>query len=206
MHKRFSAVVSCLALALGLAASAASWAQPPSPPSLPCCWPPPCKCNSVKLTSSSGCSVTVHVDGIAGATGWGSHFSLSKEEDGHGGFYPECYVLTDTKSEQVRVSCHDGFLDDEHHVNNFLLPLGAKKDVDYVELSVGQRGVQVRAQKRARSAFTEEAIPYQIDAFFPLREANGFCTGGTLFIQENGVLNGKAERSGSGYQVSVRVP
>lgn len=163
-----------------------------------------CECkDSVKLTPSC-CNVSVRVDGFSSATGWGGHFSLSEAENGHGGFYPECYVLTGAANGEVRVYCHDGFLDDQHHVNNFLLPLGSRNDVDYVEFSVGQRGVQVRAQKRSRSSFTEEKVPYHIDAFFPLRETNGFCAGGRLYIQENGVLNDQAERPGTGYNVSVQ--
>jgi hypothetical protein len=204
MQKRPSGIVTFLGLALGLVISAESWAQP-APPCQPCCWPPPCECNKVTLTPSC-CSVTLRVDGIANATGWGSHFSLSEEENGHGGFYPECYILTSTPNGDVRVSCHDGFLDDGHHVNNFRLPLGLKSEVDYIEFSVGQRGVQVTAQRRARSAFTEEAVPYQINAFFPLRESSGFCSGKTLYIQKNGVLNDQVARSGSGYNVSVRTP
>lgn len=194
MQKHLSGIASYLGLALGLTFGATSWAQTPAPAPTAIKWTP------------ESCSVTLRVDGITGATGWGSHFSISEVEDGNGGYYPECHLFADAKSEQVRVSCHDGILDGEHHVNHFHLPLGAREDVDYVELSVGRRGVQVRAQKRARSSLAEEAVPYHIDAFFPMWEETGFCSGGMLFIQENGVLDGKSKRKGSGYKVSVRVP
>jgi hypothetical protein len=147
------------------------------------------------------------VDGIAHATGWGGHFSLSKDENGYGGFYPECYILGDgTATGRASVFCHDGYLNPSHHVNNFQLPLGPRNEIDYVEFSIGQRGVHVMAQRKAFSSFTKEVIPYQITTFFPLREATGFCSGKTLFLQENGVLSGLPGRSGSGYRISVRIP
>lgn len=198
-----------LALWFGVASGVASgWAQPPSPPCKPCCWPPPCECKDmIDLTC---CSVTLRVNGIANSTGWGGHFSLSKKEDGFGGVSPECYITGDgTATGKATVFCHDGFLDSSHHVNNFQLPLGPRKEIDYVEFSVGQRGVHVMVQRKAFSSFTKEVIPYQVSTFFPLREASGFCSGSsgkTLFIQENGVLSGLANRSGTGHHVVVEIP
>ena len=145
---------------------------------------------------------SVRVEKFGNVAGWGSHFSLDKDENGYGGFHPECYIITDLGG-RVSVYCHDGYLDPSHHVNNFSLPLGPRKELDFIEFLIGKRGVQVTAQRKAPSSFTNEKIPYQISTFFPLREASGFCSGKTLFIKENGVLNGQANRSGSGYNVTL---
>jgi hypothetical protein len=138
------------------------------------------------------------------ATGWGGHFSLSPQENGFGGRYPECHIIGGSAADPVSVLCYDGFGGPSDLQTKFEMLLGVRKEVDFVEFTVGRRGVQVTAQREGITSAGR--VPYQVTSFFPLREATGFCSGNSLYSTTDGVLNGQSDRSGSGYKLTVTVP
>lgn len=186
---------------LGSVYATSATGQPPPPPPPSCCWPPPCSC-SVDVTACP--TVVLRVDNVKTATGWGGHFSLSPNENGYGGRYPECHITGGVATDRVTVLCYDGYGGPSDLQTKFEMPLGARSEVDSVEFTVGPRGVQVTAQREGIT--TAGRVPYQVTSFFPLRESTGFCSAKTLYYTTNGVLNGQSDRSGSGYKLTVTVP
>lgn len=196
MHLTILTFTSAALLAASLFTTAAR-AQP-DPPGDPECWPPPC-------VSTQGCrTIHVRIDGIAEAKGWGGHVSLSPRVDGFGGFFPECHITGgDDPRHQIQLLCYDGFLDPTALQNRFHVPLGPRREVEWVELDLGKKGVDIRFQRHVEHPRSGESVRFEVSSFFPLREATGFCSGDELFYQPNGVLNGRAGRSGSGYTMKV---
>lgn len=155
-------------------------------------------------------SVTLRVDDISTATGWGSHFSAGSSENGYGGSNFECH-LTPSSSGLVAL-CYDAVHNATNRTNQFSAYLGPKEDIDFVEWNVGENGVRVTAQRRSKSAYTSKRIPFQSSAYFPIHPDIGACgvdntdTTNTLYWVANGVLSGMASRTGSGYSMSVITP
>jgi len=165
--------------------------------------------------SMSDCpTVSIRVDDVSTATGWGAHFSLGSSEDGYGGVYPECHITPDA-SDNLIVMCYDGYKSSSYHTNQFRLDLGPRAQVEYVLFDVGQRGVNVHAEKMSKNAYTSELIQFPVEGFFPLREDTGFCASSfsssgtsaskstTLYYNEDGTLRSTTGRSGSGYTLTV---
>lgn len=152
-------------------------------------------------------SVTLRVDDIATASGWGAHFSTSTSENGYGGAAVECH-LTPTASNEILVLCYDGYSPYPYYQNQFEFNIGDRDEIDFVTFQVGKRGVQVTAQLQANNAYSAEVIPYSVTSFFPLRESTGFCrnSSSVLYYQANGVLSGDPSRTGSGYTLTVMYP
>lgn len=152
-------------------------------------------------------SVTIRVDDIATATGWGAHFSTSSTTDGYGGSDVECHLTPDA-GDQIQVLCYDGYSPLPYYQNQFEFNIGDRDEIDFVTFQVGKRGVQITAQLQANNAYNAEVIPYSVTSFFPLREATGYCrsSGSVLYYQADGVLSGTSSRSGSGYTLTVSYP
>lgn len=167
--------------------------------------------------SMSGCpTVTLRVDDVSTATGWGAHFSLSSSENGYGGTYPECHLTPDA-SDNLIALCYDGYKSSSYHTNQFRLDLGPRSKIEYVRFDVGQRGVDVSAVKLSYNAYTSELIQFPVEGHFPLREDTGFCASSfsssgttpskssTLYYNEDGVMSPYTGRTGSGYSLTVDV-
>lgn len=165
--------------------------------------------------SMSGCpTVTLRVDDVSSATGWGAHFSLSSSENGYGGIYPECHITADA-SDNLVVLCYDGYLSSSYHTNAFRLDLGPRSGVEYLSFDVGQRGVDVRAVRDSTNSYTSELIQYPVEGHFPMRESTGFCASSftssgstaskssTLYYKADGVFTSTSGRTGSGYSLTV---
>jgi hypothetical protein len=163
-------------------------------------------------------SVSLRVDDISTASGWGSHFSIGLREDGYGGANFEC-TLTPSINDTVLALCYDGVLghaggqnSTTNRTNQFVAYLGNRESIDFVEWHVGENGVGVTAQLRSKSAYTSKRIPYQTSAYFPIHPDIGACgidnfdTNQTLYWVPNGVLNGRPSRTGSGYTMTVTTP
>ena len=162
-------------------------------------------------------SVTLRVDDVSTATGWGSHFSIGQFENGYGGANFECHL--NTNRDLLVALCYDGVLghasgsdSTTNRTNQFYAFLGKQTDIDFVEWHVGENGVTVMAQVLSKSPYTSKHIPYQENAFFPIHPDIGACgvdnfdTGQTLYWIADGVLGGVAGRNGSGYSMTVTTP
>lgn len=152
-------------------------------------------------------SVTLRVDDIATASGWGAHFSTGPGENGYGGAEVECH-LTPDGSDQIQILCYDGYSPFPYYQNQFEFNIGDRDEIDFVTFQVGKRGVQVTAQLQANNGYNAEIVPYTVSSFFPLREATGFCrnSGSVLYYQADGVMSGTTGRGGSGYTLTVMYP
>lgn len=156
-------------------------------------------------------SVTLRVDDIATATGWGAHFSTAPYENGYGGFNVECHLTPDA-DDNILVLCYDGYGTGSNplggYQNQFEVNIGDRDEIDFVTFQVGKRGVQVTAQLLANNGYSGEVVPYTVTSFYPLREATGFCrnSSSVLYYQADGVMAGTPNRTGSGYTLTVMYP
>ena len=155
-------------------------------------------------------SVTLRVDDVSTATGWGSHFSAGSSENGYGGGNFECHLTP--SSSGLLALCYDAVHSAANRTNQFTAYLGPKEDIDFVEWNVGENGVRVTSQRRSKSTYTSKRIPFQSSAYFPIHPDIGACgvdnsdTTNTLYWGANGVLSGMASRTGSGSSVTVTTP
>lgn len=161
-------------------------------------------------------SVTLRVDDVSKAKGWGSHFSLAHYENGYGGANVECHLTPGHKGTVIAL-CYDGVLGgnvphSQNRTNSFQVQLGQRKDIDFVEWHIGQGGVSVSAQLRTNSAYTHNRIPYLVNSYFPIHPDIGFCGDDnfnghdTLYWKESGNLAGHPGRHGKGYRMEVTTP
>lgn len=160
-------------------------------------------------------SVTFVVNGLSNVAGFGGHFSTGSYEDGWGGLNVECHLGSGTvaaPATTVVLVCYDGYQSPTEHDNMFRLDLGPKKEngkaaISHIALTVSNRGVQVDAVRIATNPYTSETKPYTISSFFPLREAKGFFSTGTIYYDNdgNGVLSNDSTRQGTGYSLPVPV-
>ena len=154
------------------------------------------------VNMSSCPEVQITVKNVNTASGWGGHISLGTE-GGFGGFYPECHLTPSGNS--VVLYCYDGYLSSTQTQDTYVLHLGARTEVEAVTYTVMGTGVKVRAVKKSTTGFTSDRNGYVIEGFFPLRRESGFCSDSILYYQDNGVLNGDPNRTGSGYSISAVV-
>ncbi|HJH28349.1 MAG TPA: hypothetical protein C5S51_01440 [Methanosarcinaceae archaeon] len=160
-------------------------------------------------------NIAFTVNNLSDVAGFGIHFSTTSSTDGYGGTNAECHLMSGSVSEpknEVNVWCSDGHTGGQSYHNVFYIPLGAKQresDSDQQEvlssvtLIVTKQGVKVKAERLAYTAFSTEVVPFTVESFFPMRETTGFWRTGQIHFSENGVLNGRSGREGSGYVVSV---
>ncbi|MDM8564222.1 hypothetical protein QUF74_01055 [Candidatus Halobeggiatoa sp. HSG11] len=160
-------------------------------------------------------NIAFTVNNLSDVSGFGIHFSTTAFTDGYGGSHAECHLISGSVSEpknEVKVWCTDGHTGGQSYHNEFYIPLGAKQrgsDSDQQEvlssitLIVTKQGVKVKAERLAYTAFSTEVVPFTVESFFPMRENTGFWRTGEIHYSENGVLNGRSGREGSGYVVSV---
>jgi hypothetical protein len=153
-------------------------------------------------------TVTLVIDDIDTAAGWGGHISTSSSSNGYGGSYAECHLTSSDYPDgdgSVTLLCYDGYLSASSHVDQYELHLGNRSKVKQVVLKVTNRGVFVEALKHSVSAYTSDENDYVVTGFFPLRETSSFCREDTLYYQADGVLAGTSSRDGAGYSMSVSV-
>jgi hypothetical protein len=160
-------------------------------------------------------SVTFVVNGLADAKGFGGHFSTGSSEDGWGGTYTECHLISGSVAAPagtMTLVCYDGYQSPTEHDNQFRLDLGPKWEngkpaISHATFTVSNRGVQVEVTRIATNPYNSERKPYTITSFFPLREARGFFSTGTIYYDNdgNGVLSNDSSRQGMGYSVLLPV-
>lgn len=167
----------------------------------------PCVYSYDGYVDISNCpTVSIVVDNVDDASGWGGHFSTAAYSNGYGGTYAECHLSgADIGSQQgnVAVLCYDGYISPQDHVDSFRLDLGPRNEVEQVTFKVTARGVAVEALRHSVSGYTNDEHPYTINSFFPLGQAAGFCRENTLYYKANGNLANYPGRSGSGYTMTV---
>lgn len=159
---------------------------------------------SVDITS---CPTTVlTVSNVENASGWGAHFSTHPYSDGYGGTKAECHLSGPNSGPGiglVTVLCYDGYINSSAHVDSYRLDLGPRNLIRQVEFKVTNRGVAVDVVAHSISSYTSDENDYVKSAFFPMREASGFCRENTLYYEVDGVLSQTLSRDGSGYTLSV---
>ena len=160
-------------------------------------------------------NIAFTVNNLSDVSGFGIHFSTTASTDGFGGSHAECHLISGSVSEpknEVNVWCTDGHTGGQSYHNQFYIPLGAKQQgsgseqqevLSSITLIITKQGIKVKAERLAYTAFSTEVVPFTIESFFPMRETTGFWRTGQIHFSENGVLNGRSGREGSGYVVSV---
>jgi hypothetical protein len=151
-------------------------------------------------------TVSIVIDNVDDASGWGGHFSTSATSDGYGGSKAECHLTGANQGPQngtLLVLCSDGYANPDDHVDYFRLDLGPRNAVEQVAFKVTARGVAVEAVRHSTSGFTDHEHPYVISSFFPMGQVAGFYRETTLYYQANGNLAGRTDRDGYGYTITV---
>ena len=160
-------------------------------------------------------NIAFTVNNLSDVSGFGIHFSTTASTDGYGGSHAECHLISGSISEpknEVSVWCSDGHTGGQSYHNRMYIPLGAKQVgsgsehqevFSSITFIVTKQGIKVKAERLAYTAFSTEVVPYTIESFFPMRENTGFWRTGEIHYSENGVLNGRSGREGSGYVVSI---
>ena len=129
------------------------------------------------------------VSGLSTATGFGGHFSTTPNADGFANpSNPECHFTS------TALLCYDA-----NRVNILQLDLLPKQETVQAIFTISRLGVKVDLVRIAINPFTNERTPYTIQSFLPIRQENSFFKTGTIYYQENGVIDGTPSRGGSGY-------
>ena len=154
------------------------------------------------FNNQTGTAITFRVTNLENVTGFGAHLSTTCSTDGYGGREPECHFVAGKAAEaNVQFLCFDGFKDPQHHANQFRVSLGPKKGLSEATIVITKRGVQIQVQRIGYSGYTKEQVGYVIESFLPLREETGFFKTNKICWRSLGVLNGRKDRPGTGYNV-----
>ena len=170
------------------------------------------------LTASNGApveEVEIRVTGkngtLAGALGFGAHFSTVGTENGFGGAHSECHLLFTSSN---TVQCYDGVkaYGSSGAQNSFIMNVGEKQNANNpplpllrdVTFFVKRREVKVRATRISRGP-TKEVVPYVVEASFPMRDYSYYLPGANTTALSSGFWDPNKQIciEGDGYSTTI---